>query len=279
MSYTTLSTKTDDAVMTVTLNNGETNLLSAVMAGELFALVGELSMTPAIKVVVFESSNADFFIAHFDLNDILKTLSGDPSVPVSKFPDINILQSLSLSIQALPQVTIAKVDGVCRGGGFELILAMDMTFATEKARFCFPEASVGFLPAGGGATFLPLKAGRGRALEVMLSGRDFNGTEAEQYSFVNLALSDTAALNEYVDDLASRIGSNDAAAIGAVKETINKTSEGFIDGVMAGLAQENESMIACLSDPKVLEAIQLMAANSGTRATELDLPDNIRAFK
>lgn len=275
MNFTTLTTKTDGGVMTVTLNNGEVNVMSAIMASEIFSLVGQLAMNSEIKVVVFESGNPDFFIAHFDLNDILKSISGDPSMPASKFSDINILQSLGLSIQALPQVTVAKIDGACRGGGFEFILSMDMVIASEKAKFCFPEASVGFLPCGGGATMLPMKAGKGRALEVMLSGRDFDGNEAEKYGFINRAVKDTAALDAYVQDLATRIAANNPLAIAAVKETLKKTFEGLTDGVMAGLAQENESMVTCLSDPKVFEALQQFTEKSGTYDAEIDLPKTI----
>jgi len=275
MDFTTLTTQTDGAVMTVTLNNGEANVMSAAMAGEIFSLVGLLAVNPEIKVVVFESANADFFIAHFDLDDILKSIGGDASVPTSKYADINILQSLSLSIQALPQVTVAKVDGACRGGGVELILAMDMVFASEKARFCLPEASVGFLPGGGGTTLLPTKAGKGRALEIMLTGRDFSGAEAAQYGFVNCALADTEALNAYVQDATTRIAANNGAAIQAVKAVLKKTMEGFTDGVMAGLAQENASMVACISDPKVFESLQLLAEKAGTFESEIDLPKTI----
>ncbi len=275
MSYTTFKTKTDGAVMTVTLNNGEVNMMSAAMAGELFALVGALAVSPQIKVVVFESANPDFFIAHFDLNDILKSIAGDPSIPTSKYDDINILQSLSLSIQALPQVTLAKVDGACRGGGLELILAMDMVFASDKARFSLPEASVGFLPAGGGATLLPTKVGRGRALEVMLTGRDFRGIEAEQYGLVNCALEDTKALEAYVEDVATRIAANNSEAIQAVKATVKKPFESLTAGVMAGFAQENVSMVECISDPAVFEALQILAQKSGTYDSEIDLPKTI----
>jgi len=265
--------------MTVTLSNGETNVMSAIMCGELFSLVGQLTVNPEIKVVIFDSANPDFFIAHFDVHDILKGISGDPSVPVSQFPEINILQSLSLSVQALPQVTVAKINGACRGGGVELMLSMDMVFASEQARFCLPEASVGFLPAGGGATLLPLKTGKGRALEIMLTGRDFSGAEAERYNCINRAFGDEAALNDYVRDTAVRMAACSAGAIAAVKATYAKTIEGLADGVMAGLAQENESMVACLSDPKVFESLQLLAENSGTYDNEIDLPKTISEFK
>ncbi len=275
MSYTTFTTETDGAVMTVTLNNGEVNIMSAAMAGELFALVGALAVSQDIKVVVFESGNPDFFIAHFDLNDILKGISGDSSAPQSKYDDINILQSLGLSIQSLPQVTVAKVDGACRGGGVELILAMDMVFASDKARFSLPEASVGFLPGGGGTTLLPMKTGRGRALEIMLTGRDFSGQEAANYGLVNHSLEDAETLNAYVQDLAGRIACINIAAIQAVKATLKKSTEGFTAGVMAGLAQENASMVECISDPAVFESLQLLAQKSGTYDSEIDLPKTI----
>lgn len=279
MNFTTLTTKTDGALLTVTLNNGEVNMMSAIMCGELFSLVGQLAVNPEIKVVIFESANPDFFIAHFDLNDILKSIAGDPSMPASKFDDINIVQSLNLSIQGLPQLTIAKIDGVCRGGGFEFMLAMDMAFASEKARFCLPEASVGFLPAGGGATLLPLRVGKGRALEIMLSGRDFSGAEAERYNCINRAFKDEDALNVYVQDVAVRMAANSNAAIAAVKATLRKTFEGFTAGVMAGLAQENASMVACISNPQVFESLQLLAKKSGTYDSEIDLPKTISELK
>jgi enoyl-CoA hydratase/carnithine racemase len=186
---------------------------------------------------------------------------------------------LSLSIAALPQVTIAKVDGICRGGGFELMLAMDMAFASEKARFCFPEASVGFLPAGGGTTLLPLTAGKGRALEIMLTGRDFSATEAELYGVVNRTLKDTDTLNTYVQDTAMRMAANNGEAIAAVKATLGKTFAGLKSGVMAGFAQENSSMVACISDPKVFKSLQLLAEKSGTYDSEIDLPKTISGLR
>jgi enoyl-CoA hydratase/carnithine racemase len=279
MTYTTLNTTTDNAIMTVTLDNGEVNMMSAIMVGELFALVGELTVNPAVKVVVFESANPDFFIAHFDLNDILKAVAGDPSVPASKYPDINILQSLGLSIQALPQVTIAKVDGICRGGGVELILAMDMVFSSEGARYALPEASVGFLPSGGGATLMPTKVGRGRALEFMLTGRDFDGREAERYGLVNNTLEDGDSLDAYVNSTAASIAANRTDAIKAVKATVKKPFEALNAGVLSGLAQENASMLECLSSPEVFEGLQALAEKSGTRESEIDLVKTIREMQ
>lgn len=272
MSYTTFATKNDGPILTVTLDNGETNIMSAVMAGELFALVGQLAVDNETRVVVFESAIPDFFIAHFAVTDILKLVEGDPSVPVSKTPGLNVLQALGLSLQNLPQVSIAKIDGRCRGGGFELMLAMDMCFASEQAKFCFPEAAGGFLPAGGGSTLLPLKAGNSRALEIMTTGRDFSGSEAAQYNVINRAFASAAQLHEYVAATAARIGKKDLSVIRAIKSVSRATTALMTEGVLAGLAQENAAMNACFSNPKVIEKLRALAAAEGTREAELDLP-------
>jgi enoyl-CoA hydratase/carnithine racemase len=278
MSFTTFSTQQDGPVMTVSFSQGEVNIMTAVMAAELFALVGQLAVDTETRVVVFESATPDFFIAHFNVADILKLLEGDPSIPISKDPGLNILQALGLSLQSLPQVTVAKIDGRCRGGGFEFMLALDMSFATEASMFCFPEAAVGFLPSGGGATLLPLKAGRNRALEVMLTSRDFSGTEAAQYGFINRTFASAAQLDEYVTTSARQMAARGLPVIQAIKAVSGATVASMKDGVLAGLAQENASMVACLSDPDVLARLKGFAAAEGTRESELDLPATLDAL-
>ena len=275
MSFTTFSTEKNGAVLTVRLDHGEVNIMTAAMAGELFALVGQLEVDTETKVVIFESANPDFFIAHFEIADILKVIEGDPSVPVSKTPGLNVLQALGLSLQNLMQVTIAKVDGRCRGGGFEFMLALDMCFASDQSRFCFPEAAGGFLPAGGGSTLLPLKAGNNRALEVMLTGRDFSGSEAAQYNFINRAFSTSAELAEYVSATATQITKKNVTAIQAIKSVTKATVAPMAPGVLAGLAAENTSMNECFADPEVLARLRELGMKSGKREFELDLPATI----
>jgi enoyl-CoA hydratase/carnithine racemase len=278
MSFTTFSTEKEGAILTVRFDHGEVNIMTAAMAGELFALVGQLAVDAETKVVIFESANPEFFIAHFEIADILKVVEGDPSVPVSKTPGLNVLQALGLSLQSLTQVTIAKVDGRCRGGGFEFMLALDMCFASDQSSFCFPEAAGGFLPAGGGSTLLPLKAGNNRALEIMLTGRDFSGAEAEQYNFINRSFSTSAELTEYVSTTAGQIAKKDVTVIQAIKSVSRATVAPMAAGVLAGLAKENAAMGECLSDPDVLARLRELGAKSGTRDTELDLPATIDAL-
>jgi enoyl-CoA hydratase/carnithine racemase len=275
MSFTTFQTAKKDGVLTVTLDHGEVNIMSAQMARELFALVGQLSTDRETKVVILESANPEFFIAHFDIHDIVRLLEGDPSIPVSKSGDINVLQALVLSIQSLPQVTIAKVDGIVRGGGFELLLALDMIFATEDSKFCFPEASGGFLPGGGGSTLLPLRIGRPKAMEILVTSRDFSGQEAAEYGVVNRVFADAPSLNDYVAETARQIAKKNLSCIQAIKAVNRKVVSAFVDGLLAGLAQENESMKSLLSSPEVFEKLKRFADMSGTRDVEPDLANKL----
>lgn len=272
MSQEILSTCRDGAVMYVSINNPPVNLMNVRMVKEMFELVGSLNFDPTVKVVVFESAITDFFIAHFDLNDLVSSTE-DPSSK-SKFDDINILQSLSLSLQNLPQVTIAKINGACRGAGLELILGMSMRFASESSRFCAPEASSGFLACGGGSTRLALACGQGRALEVMLSARDFSGKEAETYGIINRALP-TEELEAYVQSLAERIALRSPHAIAVNREAIKRTLAFVVEPLFAGFAYENDALRESMKRPEMTESIKTVLALGQSREAELDLPESI----
>jgi enoyl-CoA hydratase/carnithine racemase len=121
-------------------------------------------------------------------------------------------------------VTIAEIRGRASGVGSELALACDMRFASrEKAVLSQFEIGGGFTPGGGPMVRLPRLIGRGRALEVMLSGNDYPGDIAERYGYVNRALPD-AELNEFVDTLARRIASFDKESLADIKQMVNAST-------------------------------------------------------
>jgi len=274
MTYQTLKPRRDGRILYVDFDNPPVNLMTIQMVGELFDLAGSLAFDTEISVVVFGSANPEFFIAHFDLNDILGSMS-DPSVPQSRYDDINALQALTTMWQTLPQVTIGTVDGICRGGGLEFLLAMDMCFATPESRFCLPEASGGILPAGGGTTRLVMRIGPARAREVILSSRDFTGEEAAVYGIVNRAIR-RGELKAYVETLAFDVAKRSAATIGAVSDVIKNVGDSMIDAQFAGFASENTAMKTLLAVPAVKEALQKLAGLQD-REHEVDLPATIVA--
>ena len=272
MSYSTFSLQQDGAILRVKLANPPINLLSLKMIEELFQLCGQLVVDRNTRVVIMESADPDFFIAHFDLEAVEKSMT-DTSM-AGQYPDINALQALALSWQALPQVTIAKVAGRCRGGGLEFILALSMRFATVDSKFCSPEAASGFLACGGGTTRMGMMAGPARALEFLLGCRDFGGAEAERYGLINRALP-SGELDGYVDALGSSIARLSPAVIGMHREVFKHAFSSAVEPMFAGFAAENEGMRAAMAGGEMKPALDAMLAIKQTRENELDLPATI----
>ncbi|BDG05031.1 enoyl-CoA hydratase/isomerase family protein [Anaeromyxobacter oryzae] len=197
---------------TITFSNPPINMFGPETLVELGALMTELEADPSVKVVVFQSVNPDFFIAHLDLSNAAELR------PASFAPWFDFVLRLS----STPVVSIAKIRGRTRGIGNEFVLACDMRFASrQSALFGNPEVGVGLVPGGGALEWLPRLVGRSRALEIVLSGDDFDADIAERYGWVNRTLDDDD-LDSFVDALARRLASFDREALGAVKAQVNR---------------------------------------------------------
>src|SRR5258706_15864721 len=194
-----------------------------VVDGDVFQALQDLLVrmetTESLRVVVFESANPEFYLAHFDLTGKIgniMTVVGASGLP--------ILMDTFVRLTKSPVVSIAKIRGCARGVSSEFVLACDMRFASrENTRLGQPEVAVGLHPGGGGTERLPHLVGRGRALEIIVGGNDFDGDTAERYGYVNRALPD-AELDKFVDTFARRIASFDRQAIAAAKKLVNQVS-------------------------------------------------------
>ena len=206
------------------------NVMDGTMFQSLQDLLARMDASQTLRVVVFESAILDFYLAHFDLTGKLGNVMS--SVGPSGLP---ILLDTFVRITKSPVVSIAKIRGCVRGASSEFVLACDMRFASrENMRLGQPEVAVGLHPGGGGAERLPHLVGRGRALEIVLGGNDFDGDTAERYGYINRALAD-AELDGFVDALARRIASFDRRAIAAAKNLINQVSLPSSDQLLEAL--------------------------------------------
>ena len=223
------------------------NIMDATLFGGLQDLLARMDASPSLRVVVFESANSEFYLAHFDLTGKMgniMTAVGPTGLPILIDTFVRLTKS--------PVASIAKIRGCVRGASSEFVLACDMRFASrENTRLGQPEVGVGVHPGGGGAERLPRLVGRGRALEIILGANDFDGETAERYGYVNRALPD-AELDAFVDALARRIASFDRRAIAAGKSLINEVSLPSADSLLDAL---NSFQIA-LTWPEALQRIQ-----------------------
>lgn len=227
--YTTFTTSQTGAILYVTFDYPPVNIQGVPMIGDINKLCDTLEQDRTIKVVVFQSANPEIFIAHTDI-DMLQHLSTEP-VPKDK-AQLSPLQIANNRISKLPQATIAKIEGMARGGGHELALACDMRFAARgKAVFMQMEVGMGVLPCGGGSSRMARQAGLGRALEIILSAQDFGADEAELFGTINRAL-DPDKITEYVDKLATRISKFPSASIENCKKMVRASIDMPIDDAL-----------------------------------------------
>ena len=219
--FTTFKVEIKDGVAWVTFDFPPVNVQGIPMLDDLNRLAEVLEPDRAIKVVVFQSANPDIFVCHADIDMLCEI----PAAERSKDEPILYLQQVLQRISALPQATIAKVEGMARGGGHEFMLACDMRFAARgKAVFMQMEVGMGIVPCGGGTQRLARQVGMGRALEIILGAHDFDADLAERYGSINRAL-DSDKIGPFVEELANRIAKFPAGSITACKKCVHSAVE------------------------------------------------------
>lgn len=258
--YEGLKVRVTDGVANLTIDHPPINLFDMALIGEMDRMGRELEADPEVRVVVVDSADRDFFIAHADVNLILMLPEDAP-----RATEPSGFQQMVDRFRTMPKVTIAKIEGFCRGGGSELVLSMDMRFAAlGKAVLAQPEVAVGIIPGGSGTQRLPRLMGRSRALEVALGGADFPADLAERYGYVNRALPPDE-LGPFVDALARRIASFPAEAVARAKAAVLAADA----GVREGLIHEADLFNQCLALPEARQRMQaFLAAGGQTRELE-----------
>jgi enoyl-CoA hydratase/carnithine racemase len=213
-------TKVTPAYWRVAIDHPPFNIFGPESIPMLNAVVTAIEKDPQLKVVVFESKVPGFFHTHYDFIAPLEATTKLPPAAsgLQQFPDMLVRLTKS------GVVSIASIRGRATGVGSELSLACDMRFASrEKAILSQFEIGAGFVPGGGPMARLPRLVGRGRALEILLSGNDINADIAERYGYINRALPD-AELDKFVDTLARRISTFDKQSLGEIKQMVNVAS-------------------------------------------------------
>lgn len=214
--FTTFKVETKEDVAWVTFDFPPVNVQGKPMLDDLNRLAEALESDRSIKVVVFQSSHPDIFVCHADIDMLVEI----PAAERSMDEPLLYLQQVLQRISALPQATIAKVEGMARGGGHEFMLACDMRFAARgKAVFMQMEVGMGIVPCGGGTQRLARQVGMGRAMEIILGAHDFDADLAERYGSINRAL-DPDEIGPFVEELANRISKFSAGSIAACKRCV-----------------------------------------------------------
>jgi enoyl-CoA hydratase/carnithine racemase len=240
MEFQTLDVHDEGAVLFVEIAAPPMNLLGPELVRDLISLIQQAEAGDTVRVLVFKSADADYFISHVDVTRISECRQ-----EAAKLSSEASLGFVFRHLSASRLVSIAQIEGRVRGAGSEFVLACDMRFAArETAIFGQFEPAFGVIPGAGAAQHLARLMGRARALEVMLSADDYGAELAERYGWINRALP-AAELGEFVRSLARRIASFPVSGHVAVKERVNAValaspedfrsdSALFLEGVRSG---------------------------------------------
>jgi enoyl-CoA hydratase/carnithine racemase len=204
----------------VTFDHPPINTITATTVAELAELVDLIEEDADLNVVVFDSANADFYLAHYDVeNDPSRTVALGVG-PTGMHAWLDLLVRLSRA----PVVSIASIRGRCRGAGSEFVLACDMRLASRENTLLGQfEVGAGVVPGGGPMARLSRLVGRGRALEILLVADDLDGPRAEQYGYVNRVIAEDR-LDGEVEAIATRVARFDHDAIARTKSYVDQVT-------------------------------------------------------
>ncbi|MBA2670213.1 MAG: enoyl-CoA hydratase/isomerase family protein [Gemmatimonadetes bacterium] len=252
--YRNLLVDVQDRIATITLNRPDKlNALNRETIEELGEAVRVTREDSAVGGVIITGSGAKAFVAGADIAELAEM------GPVDGIDVSRLGQRVFREIELSRKPVIAAVNGFALGGGCELAMACHLRIASEKARFGLPEVKLGIIPGYGGTLRLPRLVGKGRALELMLTGEMIGADEALRIGLVNRVVGADALADE-CRNLLTLILNNGPVALGLAIECTTRGMEMSVDdglalesnlfGLLAATDDMREGMTAFLEKRK-----------------------------
>jgi enoyl-CoA hydratase len=252
--YRNLLVDVQDRIATITLNRPDKlNALNRETIEELGDAVRVTREDSAVGGVIITGSGAKAFVAGADIAELAEM------GPVDGIDVSRLGQRVFREIELSRKPVIAAVNGFALGGGCELAMACHLRIASETARFGLPEVKLGIIPGYGGTLRLPRLVGKGRALELMLTGEMIGAEEALRIGLVNRVVGADALAAES-RNLLTLILNNGPVALGLAIECTTRGMEMSVDdglalesnlfGLLAATDDMREGMTAFLEKRK-----------------------------
>jgi enoyl-CoA hydratase len=215
-NYKNIKVEVGENIMTLTINRPDKmNALNFDTLGEIESAIKRVYSEKEIRGVVITGSGEKAFVAGADISEIAGVKEGDEAYNFSKNG-----QRIFSFIENSPKPIIAAVNGFALGGGCELALACHIRLASENAKFGLPEVTLGIIPGYGGTQRMVGLVGKGKALEIMLTGGMITAVEAHEIGLVNEVLP-AAELIIKAKALLNKIFRNAPMAVAKVIEAAN----------------------------------------------------------
>jgi enoyl-CoA hydratase/carnithine racemase len=263
--YKNLKLQSDQNILTVSLNRPQTlNALTPELFDDLSALCDELRQDSQTRVVIVTGVGKGFS-SGLDLNVFAQAAAGwtedDFRVLIRRWQDT------FNKLEALPQITIAAVNGVCLGAGLELILACDFRICSSRATLGLPEVKFGIIPDLGGITRLTRMVGPAWAKEVVLRGRNVSPMEALRIGLVN-RVADPGDVPGIARNWAQQFNKLPPKALAHSKKLINAT---YDTQITQALKAAEYAQLQLLGSKDFLDAIAALKSEG----VEVETPETV----
>jgi enoyl-CoA hydratase len=237
MQYENVLFETDPSgIALVTVNRPEKlNALSAAVIGELRDIFERIRNEPAIRASILTGAGEKAFVAGADIKELAA------QSPVEMRAAAHRGQQTFRLLETSSKPSVAAINGFALGGGLELAMACTVRFASENARMGQPEVKLGLIPGYGGSQRLPRLVGRGRALEMLLSGEPITAAEAHRIGLVNAVMPQAELLN-FSRAWLAKVLANAPMALALSMEAVDV---GLEAGLEEGLRLEAASFALC----------------------------------
>ncbi len=211
-----IRTEIEDKIAVLTIDHPPVNSFNTQVTMELNEAVDELLANDEVKAVVITGGGTNAFVAGADIGDIKALLDQPDGLKTASEQG----QWLFLKIEQATKPFIAAINGFCLGGGLELAMACHMRVCSDRARLGQPEINLGIIPGWGGTQRLPRIVGRGKAIELILTGDMITAQEAYRIGLVNKVVPSGAVVKE-ARDLARKIVGKSKLPVAAALRAID----------------------------------------------------------
>jgi len=232
----TIQTHHTNSILIVTISRPESmNALNAEVLDGLHKIIQEVYQNDTIKGIILTGEGDKAFVAGADIKE-LASLNKEQAFALAQKG-----QKLFASIEHCPKPVIAAINGFALGGGCELAMACHIRIATENAKFGQPEVNLGIIPGYGGTQRLAQLVGRGKALELIMTGDMISAYEAKGIGLVNHVVATQEELMDLASKMLNKILSKGPLAVANVIKSVNAGFEFEATGYRA----EAENFAAC----------------------------------
>ena len=223
MNFSTIKTELENNIFTITINRPEKlNALNKTVLQELDSAIDQVYKDENIRAVIITGAGDKAFVAGADIAEFTQAKDDEGSALAKRGQDI------FFKIENCPKPVVAAVNGFALGGGCELAMSCHFRLASDNAQFGQPEVNLGLIPGYGGTQRLTMLVGKGKAMELMMTGDRIRAEEAKNLGLVNYVETSENLIPKTKEIITTILGKS-PVAIAKVIEAVNSyfNQEGF----------------------------------------------------